>query len=111
MKSHNAGRRTLSSSCLTVAILLICWGVSHFSFAATCVPPPNGLVSWWRAENNAADFVDGNSGFLSNGVTFASGEVGQGFNLDGTSGYVRVNASASLNVGLGNGLTIECIVL
>ncbi len=73
----------------------------------TCVSAPSGLVSWWPGENNAADSVGGNFGSLSNGVTFVPGEVGQAFKLDGTSGYVRVNASSSLNVGLGNGLTME----
>jgi hypothetical protein len=72
-----------------------------------CFPAPAALVSWWKAENNALDSVSGNSGFLSNGVSFAAAEVNQGFNLDGTSGYVRVPASATLDVGMADGFTIE----
>ena len=44
------------------------------------VNPPN-KVSWWRAENNALDSVDGNSGTLVNTVTFATGKVGQAFDF------------------------------
>src|ERR1022692_2763851 len=75
--------------------------------SAPCIPPPSGLVSWWRAEGNALDNVGGNNGMLSNGVSFAAGEVGQGFVLDGVNDYGRVPASPSLNIGLGGALTIE----
>src|SRR5712671_3521076 len=99
--------RRITLTCVsTVVGLFVSWALA--SSAATCISPPSGLVSWWRAENDAADFAGPNTGYLSNGVTFASGEVGQSFKLDGTTGYVRVNASSSLNVGLGDGLTIEC---
>ena len=69
---------------------------------------PTNLVSWWRAEGDASDAVGTNSGILQGGVTFGGGEVGQAFIFDGSSGLVRIPASASLNVGAGNGLTIEC---
>src|SRR5207302_11014825 len=42
-------------------------------------PIPAGVVSWWRAENNASDAIGNNNGALVNGVTFTTGEVGQGF--------------------------------
>jgi hypothetical protein len=41
------------------------------SSAATCVPPPSGLVGWWRAENSGADFIGSDTGYLSNGVDMA----------------------------------------
>src|SRR5262249_27072353 len=41
--------------------------------------PVSGLVSAWQAEGNAADAVDGNTGTLQNGATFAPGRVGQAF--------------------------------
>ena len=62
-----------------------------------CVPPPAGLVGWWRAESNAWDQVGLNHGTLTNGTGFGAGEVGQAFNLNGTSKYVNVPNSASLN--------------
>src|SRR4029453_147869 len=37
----------------------------------TAVAAPNGLVSWWTADNTAADLVGMNVGTLYNGVTFA----------------------------------------
>src|SRR4029077_17286827 len=64
--------------------------------------PPTGLVSWYRAEDNANDFADGNNGTLQGGATFAAGEVGQAFNLNGTSNFVQVPHNANLNPGSGS---------
>ena len=55
---------------------------------APCVPPPAGLVSWWRAEGDAPDFAGSNNGQLLSGVTFAPDRVGQAFSFDGSSGYI-----------------------
>src|SRR5262249_4522336 len=75
------------------------------SGATGCVSSASGLVSWWRAEGNAGDASGGNVGSLS-GVTFAPGEVGQGFSFHGGSNEVLVPASPSLNVGTStNGMT------
>jgi len=68
---------------------------------------PPGMVSWWRAENNALDAVGTNHGTLSNGVSFAAGEVGQAFLFNAANQEVKVFASPSLNVGAGSGLTVE----
>ena len=76
-------------------------------YAQVCDPPPSGLVSWWAAEGNAADSFETNSGTLTGGVSFTKGEVGQAFQFDGATGYVSIPASASLNVGTSQGLTIE----
>ena len=62
-----------------------------------CIPAPSGLISWWRAEGNANDAVSLNNGALVGGVTFADGEVGTAFDLDGSSQYVDVPDSPSLN--------------
>jgi len=77
--------------------------------AASCTPPPSGIVSWWPAEGNANDIVSGNNGTLQAGVAFASGLVGQALLLNNsTNAFVRVPASASLeNIEVANGLTIE----
>jgi hypothetical protein len=60
------------------------------------VLPPAGIVSWWRAENNAQDSIGTNHGTLTNGATFAAGEVGNAFSLDGTDDYVSI---PSINIG------------
>jgi len=54
--------------------------------AADCVPPPSGLVSWWRGENSTADAADGNNGTIAGTgtVTYGPGVVGQAFVFDGT---------------------------
>lgn len=76
-------------------------------------PPPGpamppGIVSWWRAENDARDWVGSNNGSISNGVTFAPGEVGQAFAFAGaTNQEVFMAGSPSLDVGAGDGFTIE----
>jgi hypothetical protein len=72
-----------------------------------CTPAPAGLVGWWQAEGDAADGAGTNNGILQGGVTFVPGNVGQAWRLNGTSGYVSIPASASLNVGTGGALTIE----
>ena len=72
-----------------------------------CTAPPAGLVSWWRGETNALDSQGTNDGTLQGGMSFGPGEVGQGLVFNGTSGRVKIPASASLNAGLTNGFTFE----
>ena len=67
------------------------------AWSADCVTPPAGLVSWWPGGGYANDIAGNNNGTLQGGVTFATGMVGQAFNLDGSSQYVDVPGSASLN--------------
>ncbi|HKF41482.1 MAG TPA: LamG domain-containing protein, partial [Thermoanaerobaculia bacterium] len=64
---------------------------------AACAPVPPNIVSWWRAENNADDAEGANNGSLQGGAAFAAGEVGQAFSLNGTSAFVDVPDSPSLN--------------
>ena len=71
-----------------------------------CDPAPSGLVSWWPGEGNADDIIGTNNG-IANNITYSNGEVGQAFEFDGSSSYVRIPASSSLNVGAGSGLSIE----
>ena len=73
----------------------------------SCAPPPPNAVAWYRAEGNAQDNLGTNHGTLEGGATFTSGEVGQAFSFNGTDADVRIPASSSLNVGSGNGLTVE----
>jgi hypothetical protein len=66
-------------------------------YIPTCVPAPAGVVGWWAGEGNAADSSGTNHGALINGAGFAPGQVGQAFNLDGSSQYVDVPNFAGLN--------------
>ena len=53
---------------------------------------PSGMVSWWKAENNAVDSVGTSNGTLQNGTTYAAGQVGQAFSLDGVDDYIELPA-------------------
>ena len=68
----------------------------------SCVPPPSNMVSWWPGDGNANDIWDSNPGTLQGGATFAPGEVGQAFSLDGIDGRVDVPDNPNLNPGTGS---------
>lgn len=72
-----------------------------------CLTPPQGLVAWWRAEDDFTDAVDGNNGVGQN-VSFANGKVGQAFAFADGASSISVPASPTLNIGSGSGLSIEC---
>ncbi|HKS37006.1 MAG TPA: Ig-like domain-containing protein, partial [Verrucomicrobiae bacterium] len=55
-----------------------------------CLPPPSGLVVWWRGETNAFDSASTNHGVLVNGASFGAGNVGTAFSLDGNDDYVDI---------------------
>jgi len=66
---------------------------------AACVPRPPGIVSWWRGDGVFTDSVGHQDGFSAGGVTFAPGEVGQGFLLSGSAdSYVDVPNSPTLEI-------------
>jgi hypothetical protein len=70
--------------------------VTSVSLQQSNLPAPLGVISWWRAENDATDAAGTNNGTLTNGAGFAAGKVGQSFLLDGINDYVTVPDSASL---------------
>jgi len=77
------------------------------SSEATCVTLPSGLAAWWPGDGSYSDVAGGNAGTPQGGMTFVTGLIGQAMQFDGATGYVRVPASSSLNVGAGSGLTID----
>jgi Concanavalin A-like lectin/glucanases superfamily/Immunoglobulin domain len=92
--------------CVCVVFFLFT-GTSFLRAQNSCVSPPSGLVAWWRAEGNANDSGGTNNGTVLNGGGYTNGEVGQAFSLEGTNAGVEIPASSSLDVGTGNGMTIE----
>jgi len=64
-----------------------------------CIPPPNGLVSWWPGDGNANDIVGPNTGQLFGGAAFAPGFVGQAFSFDGSTAYLQ---ASTLGMPTGN---------
>ena len=74
----------------------------------TCVPAPSGIVSWWPADGNPNDIVDGNPGALIGSVTYVPGHVGQAFDFGAVDGaHVRVENAANLNFNTKDSYTIE----
>lgn len=57
------------------------------------------MVGWWAGDGNANDITGNhNNGTISGGVTFVPGEVAQAFSFDGSSGFVSVPDSPSLDI-------------
>ncbi len=93
--------------CGVLAVLqAAAWSVRAQSNQATCDVPPAGLVDWWQAEGNATDSIGTNNGTLNGTASFVAGEVGQAFSFDGTTGYVSIPDSPSLD-SFTNAMTIE----
>jgi hypothetical protein len=70
-----------------------------------CVPAPPGLVSLWRAEENAIDRVGGNDGTLLGGAGYTEGKVGHAFSIAGDTSAVTVGSATNLQF---QNFTIEC---
>jgi uncharacterized repeat protein (TIGR01451 family) len=52
----------------------------------TCTVAPSGMLTWYRAEGNGIDAAGPNNLTANGGVSYTTGEVSQGFSLNGTSG-------------------------
>ncbi len=75
--------------------------------STNCVPVPGGLVGWWPLDGSVSEVVNTNPTTLAGAPSYVSGKVGTGLSFDGVSNYVRAPASAALDVGTGNGFTVE----
>lgn len=75
-----------------------------------CTPPPPGLVAWWPGDGNAVDIAGGHHGVLRNGVTFATGFVGQAFTFDGLDDWVEVAHDPAFHPDQSSGFTIDAWV-
>ncbi len=82
------------------------FSVSPAIAAGTCVPPPGGMIGWWRGEQNANDQLGLNNGILQPGATFAPGEVGASFVTSG-SAVVSVPNSPTIDLSNGASWTIQ----
>lgn len=92
--------QTVSSS-LTVTIMAIVQGTTASSTTFLTVEPcarvSTGLVSWWPGERTGRDVYGTNPGKVTGGVSFVPGEVALGLKLDGSTGYVDIPDSNSLD--------------
>ncbi len=65
-------------------------------FIRACTPAPASLLGWWKGEGDATDSQNSNDGVFHGTPAFTSGEVGQGFSLNGTDQYVEIASSPNL---------------
>ena len=77
--------------------------------AQPCVPPPSGLVAWWRAENNFNDAAGTNHGTPHSEPGFVPGRVGTAFSFNGIATQVEVADSPSFQSAAG--ITLEAWIL
>ena len=70
---------------LTIALFILAITATGAweTFAQTCSTAPANLVSWYRGEDNALDFLGRNNGTIQGSVTFTNGYVGRTFTLGG----------------------------
>ncbi len=61
----------------------------------TAVGVPDGLVSWWTADNTAADLTGLNNATLT-GVAYTTGEIGKAFSFNGLNNWAKLGDPGSL---------------
>ncbi|MGC3959829.1 MAG: immunoglobulin domain-containing protein [Verrucomicrobiota bacterium] len=76
-----------------------------------CVPPPADIAAWWRGESNTVDMVAGNDAVriptnYPTVLSYQAGQFGAAFRFSGAN-FLSVPRSEGLDVGPGNGLTVE----
>ena len=71
------------------------------------VPPPAGLVDWWKGDGDGSGRIGGDNAAVPTGVTYAPGEVGQGFNFNGSANRILAPDAPQLNFGSNQDFSIE----
>jgi hypothetical protein len=97
MKATSSSLQGITCFVLTTATLLT-FVERALADATNCIPPPSGLVSWWRGEANALDQAGTNNGTIAGNTTYGSGRVGQGFVFDGSGDGVSVGNPTGLQL-------------
>lgn len=90
----SSGMKSIWMIPVLVSILILgALGYSQdtFSQVPMCIPPPDGMISWWPGDDNADDIQDDNHGTLSGDATFVAGKVGQAFTFDGAGDFVNID--------------------
>lgn len=91
---------------MKIASFVVCFVCVIFSFKSYsgCTAPASGIISWWRAETNAWDTIDGNHGTLAGNATYGTGKVGSCFVFDGNRDGVNIGVATNLQI---TNITIE----
>lgn len=66
-----------------------------------------GLLTYHTADNTPNDALGVANGTLTNGATYATGKINNGFSLDGVNDYVSLGVVSAYNFGTGS-FTISC---
>src|SRR3954447_18518109 len=83
---------------LVTVLALLGWRLVVTGSAASCFPPPTGLVGWWAGGGNANDVAATNNGVLLGGASANNlGMVGSAFTFDGTNSYVQIPDTAAFH--------------
>ena len=70
-----------------------------FAVSQVCSTPPGGMVSWWPADNTAADIQGHHDGSWQGTAAYAGGEVGTAFSFNGDpANYILVQPDTSLDL-------------
>lgn len=72
-----------------------------------CAPAPQSLAAWWPLNDGGDERVHGAALSLHGNPVFTDGAVGPGLLLDGVDDFARVDANPALEVGAGEGMTVE----
>ena len=94
-------------SCILVSLVASFVVSSAFAQQTNCTPRPDGLVAWWPGDGFALDVVGTNHGTLQAGATYASGNAGLAFSLDGSSSYIQIPNSPVLDFNLTTPMSVE----
>ena len=84
----------LKFTALGQLLLLIGLAVPQ-AYSQMCVPPPEGMISWWTGDGTTLDYFGLNDGLTTSPVSYAAGEVADAFSFNGSQ-FVQVPRSASL---------------
>jgi len=60
------------------------------ALSSSCTELPDGLISWWTADETAEDFQGNQDGVMMHGASYGQGVIGRGFIFDGQDDYVRL---------------------
>jgi hypothetical protein len=74
-----------------------------------CATPPQGLVGWWPGNGNAEDIKNAHDGMAQN-ITYPPEYLDiprQAFGFNGVNSSIKVPGHSGLDVGAGEGFTIE----
>lgn len=72
-----------------------------------CTRAAPGLTVWWPAEENLDDLRGGNLLQPQGVINYLPAKVGRGFSFEGTNTFLEAAASPTLDIGGGDGFTIE----